>query len=616
MTNSKELSIKNSDNSNNMNDIENAKKIQIFRVLLDFGNKINSKIDIKDIIFSADCELRRIIQYHQCTFAFKKGDSTYDIISYNPETKFIDEYTIKIVPEIFDPIIQLLMTNKVAVFKDLSPFMKVPILSDKITENTTQSILVIPMIKDDALIGSLVFESKEKDGFSLLDTEMLSAISFGLSCAISKSLLIAENINLQNFLNQVIESIGDPIFVNDKNGNVVMCNKAAEMALSFNRNDMIGKNLDILLADEVKNIRKKIKQQIKNGEKTVTQEIQYYTKEGHKKYSLTAVTPIYSKDGEIEYYVSLSKDITKLKRLEQDKQNFFSTFANNMKSPFSSIIGHTNSLLKENAGLNKKQQDTIEKIHHTSKQLLTMIDNFLLALKLESSNNFFASNSMVNLVDVLKEMTGLLENQLQEKEIQCEFLFDTDKAYVNGDVSHLQKIFGHFLGNVIKLNQASGKIRIDLKKDKNYYTVSIKDTSAAIPFVEKEKIEKEKIDTIFTQHLLDNTMVQEQIQQDGLGHYIAKNLVEFYNGKLEIAHTSGEGSTFSIHLPISYQEKYNLTPREAEILNYVLKGISNKGIAKELSLSENTVKTHLKNIFSKLGIKKRTELIAKFSKTR
>ncbi|HTJ09923.1 MAG TPA: response regulator transcription factor [Candidatus Binataceae bacterium] len=51
-----------------------------------------------------------------------------------------------------------------------------------------------------------------------------------------------------------------------------------------------------------------------------------------------------------------------------------------------------------------------------------------------------------------------------------------------------------------------------------------------------------------------------------------------------------------------------LTPRESEIVRCVAVGMRNAEVAARLSLSESTVKTHLTNIFQKLGIRDRIEL--------
>ncbi len=54
-----------------------------------------------------------------------------------------------------------------------------------------------------------------------------------------------------------------------------------------------------------------------------------------------------------------------------------------------------------------------------------------------------------------------------------------------------------------------------------------------------------------------------------------------------------------------------LTEREIEIVDCILKGLTNKQIATDVFLSVNTIKTHLKNIYEKLDVHSRTELVVK-----
>jgi len=57
--------------------------------------------------------------------------------------------------------------------------------------------------------------------------------------------------------------------------------------------------------------------------------------------------------------------------------------------------------------------------------------------------------------------------------------------------------------------------------------------------------------------------------------------------------------------------KYNISAREKDVIKLLLKGHSNPEIAKELFVSENTVKTHVKNIYKKLNVNNRYQLINK-----
>jgi DNA-binding NarL/FixJ family response regulator len=51
----------------------------------------------------------------------------------------------------------------------------------------------------------------------------------------------------------------------------------------------------------------------------------------------------------------------------------------------------------------------------------------------------------------------------------------------------------------------------------------------------------------------------------------------------------------------------DLTTREMQVLNLIVQGLANKQIAYNLSIAEHTVKNHVKNILSKLGVQDRTQ---------
>jgi len=60
---------------------------------------------------------------------------------------------------------------------------------------------------------------------------------------------------------------------------------------------------------------------------------------------------------------------------------------------------------------------------------------------------------------------------------------------------------------------------------------------------------------------------------------------------------------------ISQKPSVQLTKRELVLLEFVGQGLSNRGVAQKLGVSENTVKYHMRNIMQKLEVQNRTEAV-------
>jgi DNA-binding NarL/FixJ family response regulator len=61
--------------------------------------------------------------------------------------------------------------------------------------------------------------------------------------------------------------------------------------------------------------------------------------------------------------------------------------------------------------------------------------------------------------------------------------------------------------------------------------------------------------------------------------------------------------------PATHADLASLTPREAEVLTLMGRGLSNAELAEVLGLSETTVKTHVARIFAKLGLRDRAQAV-------
>lgn len=72
------------------------------------------------------------------------------------------------------------------------------------------------------------------------------------------------------------------------------------------------------------------------------------------------------------------------------------------------------------------------------------------------------------------------------------------------------------------------------------------------------------------------------------------------------------GSQWNIKATTSFIDDL-LTPRELEVVRLTVQGFSNKEIARTLDISHHTVSTHIRQIFSKLGVNRRVQLASFFA---
>ena len=110
-----------------------------------------------------------------------------------------------------------------------------------------------------------------------------------------------------------------------------------------------------------------------------------------------------------------------------------------------------------------------------------------------------------------------------------------------------------------------------------------------------------------TGYILKNTEPEELVQ--AIAH-IAQGGVIISPFMAEKLLTEFRGSATGAKAKAPADVEANLSPREDEVLRLVAQGATNKEIADSLFISENTVKTHLRNIMDKLHLANRSQAAA------
>jgi DNA-binding NarL/FixJ family response regulator len=121
--------------------------------------------------------------------------------------------------------------------------------------------------------------------------------------------------------------------------------------------------------------------------------------------------------------------------------------------------------------------------------------------------------------------------------------------------------------------------------------------------------------TITTQQIIEALQIGARgiVHKDALASHLQTAIRTVFNGDYWIGGKRVVNLVSALHdlmeqAAVPQHKTYGLTPRELEVVGCIVEGCSNRDIAKQFSLSEETVKRHLSNIFDKTGVSTRLEL--------
>ena len=102
-------------------------------------------------------------------------------------------------------------------------------------------------------------------------------------------------------------------------------------------------------------------------------------------------------------------------------------------------------------------------------------------------------------------------------------------------------------------------------------------------------------------YLLKNTSLEK----------IKESVIEVHNGGARMSSSIARKVFNYFNKSVSKESEYNLTNKEKEVVAQIVDGLSYKMIASNLGNSIETIKTHAKNIYKKLQVNSKAEVIAK-----
>lgn len=238
-------------------------------------------------------------------------------------------------------------------------------------------------------------------------------------------------------------------------------------------------------------------------------------------------------------------------RLRQDNQyksDFLAMMSHELRTPLTSIIAFTELLNNERAPMDEKEEETRREIEANSHALLLMINDILEMSRLDAGRTDM-SVEVVDLGDVAGMVLDVVAPLAARNRIAFTCEIDPNVPLVRADFEKLRHVVENLCGNAMKFTPEGGRVTLSMNfdADSNVVLIHVADTGIGIAPEDQQRI--------FERFVQADSSVSRKYSGTGLGLALAKEYVEMHGGTIEVESTLGEGSVFTVHLPVEREEK-------------------------------------------------------------
>ncbi|MCG3204162.1 MAG: Adaptive-response sensory-kinase SasA [Elusimicrobia bacterium] len=242
---------------------------------------------------------------------------------------------------------------------------------------------------------------------------------------------------------------------------------------------------------------------------------------------------------------------TKLKELDDLKDDFVSSVSHELRSPLSAISGYAELLrmkpLEEMAP--EKREKALVIIQESTERLSHFINDILDLAKIKSGQ-IEVTRKPFSIKATVEEVVRLFQPLIEKKNIQCFVDISEAIPMIQADGEKIRQVITNLISNALKFTPSQGKIRIIAKNQTDSIHVLVEDSGVGIP-EDQQEIVFEKFRQVKGQAA---ALVSQK--GTGLGLAIAKGNIEAHGGKIWIESDIGKGTKVHFTLPMTGVEQW------------------------------------------------------------
>lgn len=252
------------------------------------------------------------------------------------------------------------------------------------------------------------------------------------------------------------------------------------------------------------------------------------------KYLLDVTIRLFQDTG---YIFGISYDMTRISELEKLQNDFIGNVSHELKTPVTSLIGFTETLLDGAKDDPEVLKSFLEIMQKDAYRLQDLVQEIIESSKSTDTNDVITPINLTNLLEKIVDDYRII---IQEKNIQVTIDGPKDLTF-NSKIELFTAICKNLIENAVHYTSSKGKINIRFYKEANELILLVEDTGIGISQQEQERI--------FERFYRIDKARARNSGGNGLGLAIVKDYSKILGGQVKIDSYPDLGSTFTVRLP-------------------------------------------------------------------
>ncbi len=345
----------------------------------------------------------------------------------------------------------------------------------------------------------------------------------------------------------ILLSVGEGLVMTDKDGKIMMVNKAFEQMLGWKIDEVMGKQMtDVLVReDETGNkiaLQNRILTGILAGKTFSTSSVNhsYFKRRDNSRFPVKIVATPVIIDGQIMGAVETFYDVTEEKMLDQMRADFLSLASHQLRTPLSGTRWLVETLQGQVLGkLNKKQRAYVDDLAKINGRMILLVSELLNVLHIQSGQ-ITLKKQMLPVSVIFDEVMVMMQPAAKQTGVILEPQKPPAVA-VHTDLHLVKTILESFTSNAINYSKSGQKVLLNATDEGKDVVFSVKDMGIGIPKHEQEKI--------FEKFYRASNAKLALPGGTGLGLYTASILASKLGATITFDSAENEGTTFYLHVP-------------------------------------------------------------------